>query len=136
MDPNGLTDSRWLSADPLGGDISNPQSLNRYAYALNSPVTLTDPSGLCAAFNYSYEDDNGNYVIHRDDGPCPPDDWGLTNICVFSGYLCGYSGSSGWRFPPSSGGGSGGGSGSPSPKPAPQDKGFTLGLRFPNQTFN
>src|ERR1039458_8621638 len=38
---------RWLSPDPLAGDISNPQSLNRYAYALNNPTTLTDPTGLC-----------------------------------------------------------------------------------------
>ncbi|MGH9354082.1 MAG: hypothetical protein ACRD2G_18285, partial [Terriglobia bacterium] len=35
-----------LTPDPLGGDISNPQSLNRYAYALNNPTTLTDPTGL------------------------------------------------------------------------------------------
>jgi RHS repeat-associated protein len=37
---------RWLSPDPLAGDISNPQSLNRYAYVLNNPATLTDPTGL------------------------------------------------------------------------------------------
>ena len=37
---------RWLSPDPLAGDISNPQSLNRYAYALNNPTTLIDPLGL------------------------------------------------------------------------------------------
>jgi RHS repeat-associated protein len=37
---------RWLSPDPLGGDITNPQSLNRYAYALNNPTSLTDPLGL------------------------------------------------------------------------------------------
>lgn len=30
----------------LGGDITSPQSLNRYAYALNNPETLTDPLGL------------------------------------------------------------------------------------------
>jgi RHS repeat-associated protein len=36
---------RWLSPDPLGGDITNPQSLNRYPYVLNNPTTLTDPSG-------------------------------------------------------------------------------------------
>ncbi len=35
----------WLNPDPLAGDMANPQSLNRYAYALNSPATLTDPSG-------------------------------------------------------------------------------------------
>jgi RHS repeat-associated protein len=36
---------RWLSPDPMGGDLTNPQSLNRYAYALNNPETLTDPLG-------------------------------------------------------------------------------------------
>ena len=37
---------RWLSPDPVGGDITNPQSLNRYPYVLNNPTTLTDPLGL------------------------------------------------------------------------------------------
>jgi RHS repeat-associated protein len=36
----------WLSPDPTGGDVTNPQSLNRYAYVLNNPATLNDPSGL------------------------------------------------------------------------------------------
>ncbi|TAM79098.1 MAG: hypothetical protein EPN47_19000 [Acidobacteria bacterium] len=35
-----------MSPDPLGGDLSNPQSLNRCAYVLNNPATLTDPLGL------------------------------------------------------------------------------------------
>jgi uncharacterized protein RhaS with RHS repeats len=30
----------------VGGDISNPQSLNRYTYVLNQPTTLIDPTGL------------------------------------------------------------------------------------------
>jgi RHS repeat-associated protein len=38
---------RWLSPDPLGGDIANPQSLNRYAYVMNNPTSLIDPLGLC-----------------------------------------------------------------------------------------
>src|SRR5437867_1124291 len=44
---------RWLSPDPLGGDVANPQSLDRYAYALNSPTNLVDPLGLkdCAKRN-------------------------------------------------------------------------------------
>ncbi len=37
---------RWTTPDPLGGDITNPQSLNRYAYVDNNPTTYTDPSGL------------------------------------------------------------------------------------------
>jgi RHS repeat-associated protein len=40
------TQGRWISPDPLGGDISNPQSLNRYAYVLNNPCSLVDPLGL------------------------------------------------------------------------------------------
>ncbi len=40
------TQGRWISPDPLGGDVFNPQSLNRYAYVLNSPTSLTDPLGL------------------------------------------------------------------------------------------
>jgi RHS repeat-associated protein len=37
---------RWLMTDPITGDVSNPQSWNRYAYALNSPTDRTDPLGL------------------------------------------------------------------------------------------
>jgi RHS repeat-associated protein len=37
---------RWLSPDPLAGDVFNPQSLNRYAYVLNNPAGLIDPLGL------------------------------------------------------------------------------------------
>ncbi len=43
------TQGRWMSPDPYAGsyDLSNPQSLNRYAYVLNNSYSLTDPSGLC-----------------------------------------------------------------------------------------
>ena len=39
---------RWLSPDPYDGsmDFGNPQSLNRYAYVGNSPLSYVDPSGL------------------------------------------------------------------------------------------
>jgi len=39
---------RWPSPDPAGiaaADPANPQSWNRYAYSLNNPLTLIDPSG-------------------------------------------------------------------------------------------
>ncbi len=40
------TYSRWTSPDPLAGDVTNPQSLNRYAYVMNNPINLVDVLGL------------------------------------------------------------------------------------------
>jgi len=39
---------RWLAPDPYMGnyDLTNPQSMNRYAYGLNNPTSMLDPSGL------------------------------------------------------------------------------------------
>ena len=37
---------RFMSADPLGGDTGDPQSLNRYAYVRNNPINGTDPTGM------------------------------------------------------------------------------------------
>jgi len=34
---------RFTSPDPLGGELTNPQSLNRYSYVLNNPLRFTDP---------------------------------------------------------------------------------------------
>jgi len=55
--------SRWMSPDPYNGsyDLTNPQSFNRYAYVLNSPLVLFDPTGLAQI-------------------PCPPNSIAL--ICV------------------------------------------------------
>jgi RHS repeat-associated protein len=39
---------RWLSVDPVRGRLTNPQSLNRYAYVLNDPVNYVDPDGRYA----------------------------------------------------------------------------------------
>jgi RHS repeat-associated protein len=36
---------RFISPDTFVPDPGNPQSHNRYAYVLNSPVNYTDPSG-------------------------------------------------------------------------------------------
>ena len=46
------------------GSAINPQSLNRYAYALDNPVNLVDPLGLsCVVVNY----DDGTTAM-GDDG--------------------------------------------------------------------
>ncbi|NYF78152.1 RHS repeat domain-containing protein [Granulicella arctica] len=39
---------RWMSPDPYDGSYhpNNPQSFNRYTYAMNRPLSATDPSGL------------------------------------------------------------------------------------------
>jgi RHS repeat-associated protein len=39
------TSARWLSPDPVRGEMSNPQRLNLYSYALNDPANLVDPLG-------------------------------------------------------------------------------------------
>ncbi len=36
----------WTTPDPLGGDISNPQSLNHYPYVGNDPTNAVDPPGM------------------------------------------------------------------------------------------
>jgi len=37
---------RFISADLLTPDASDPQSLNRYSYVVNNPLKFADPSGL------------------------------------------------------------------------------------------
>ena len=36
---------RWTQRDPIGGSIANPGAMDRYVYAGDSPVNLTDVSG-------------------------------------------------------------------------------------------
>jgi len=59
---------RWLSPDPSGWDAVSqdyPQSLDRYAYVQNDPMSLTDPDGLdCVYFH------NGGSISEVDPGQC------------------------------------------------------------------
>jgi len=36
---------RWTQQDPVAGNLSDPDSLNRYLYVTDDPVNLLDPSG-------------------------------------------------------------------------------------------
>jgi RHS repeat-associated protein len=38
---------RFLTRDPFGGFLVNPQTLNRYPYSVNDPINHIDPWGLC-----------------------------------------------------------------------------------------
>jgi len=44
------TNGRFMQPDPIGGSLDNPQSINRYDYALNDPVNLADPTGLTSCY--------------------------------------------------------------------------------------
>jgi RHS repeat-associated protein len=37
---------RFMTPDPLGGRLVNPQTLNKYSYVANNPINFTDPTGL------------------------------------------------------------------------------------------
>jgi RHS repeat-associated protein len=60
---------RFTSVDPLtaSATIRNPQSLNRYSYALNSPYKFTDPLGLMGVATGT------GYVCHAANMNCNAD---------------------------------------------------------------
>ena len=43
---NKTGDKRFISVDPVKGDVRNPQSLVQYTYVLNNPLMYVDPLGL------------------------------------------------------------------------------------------
>lgn len=56
---------RFMSADPLIQAPSNLQSFNRFSYAFNMPLVLTDPSGFCSQDDYGndcWRDTSSSYV--------------------------------------------------------------------------
>jgi RHS repeat-associated protein len=63
---------RFSSPDPIAGAIAVPQSWNRYAYALNNPLSYTDSTGLdyCA-------DGGGNMISEANGGG---NDWSCENV--------------------------------------------------------
>jgi hypothetical protein len=56
MDP---ATGRFLSLDPVDGEIESPASLHRYSYAFNNPVNYRDPTGLFGDFSIRPRDVDG-----------------------------------------------------------------------------
>lgn len=57
---------RFTSPDPLGGHTEDPQTMNRYAYVRNNPLTLTDPTGLDFFLQCTDKDHNGCVQVQID----------------------------------------------------------------------
>jgi RHS repeat-associated protein len=97
---------RWFAPDSYLGsyDMTNPQSMNRYAYVLNNPLSLVDPSGL----DYGFDCGDGCVGVTGTGGDGGD---GGDILCWWCTEYGGSSGSECWwcRVPPSpsSGGGSG-----------------------------
>ena len=75
--------AHWMSPDPYNGSyrLRDPQSLNRYTYALNRPLSSSDPTGLDSE---PWCDDGDNYC----DGPRDWDNGGSTGGDAGSGNSC------------------------------------------------
>jgi RHS repeat-associated protein len=60
---NSSSMGRFMSPDPLlsSGRIANPQTWNRYAYALNNPLRIVDPTGL-----YDWDESAGGDMPHTE----------------------------------------------------------------------
>ena len=50
--------ARFISADTIVPDPTNPQQYNRYTYSLNSPVRFIDPTGHATCEDMPWECDN------------------------------------------------------------------------------
>lgn len=98
--------------DPAGmaaADLTNPQSLNRYAYVLNNPLSYVDPLGLDVfAIGNCYFDRIDYYVDGEYQG---------TDIDFIGCAGGGGGGGGGGRDVGGGGGGGGGGNNTQSPKP-------------------
>ncbi|MGB6830752.1 MAG: RHS repeat-associated core domain-containing protein [Terracidiphilus sp.] len=65
---------RWMIPDPYGWgavDLTNPQSLNRYAYVTNNPLSMIDPAGLDGTCDLNGADYDGGetpcYYVESDE---------------------------------------------------------------------
>jgi RHS repeat-associated protein len=63
---------RWISMDAYQGNVSDPLSLNRYAYCSNDPVNFVDPSGYFPINTYIF--------VCYTSGPLKPNQGMMNNI--------------------------------------------------------
>lgn len=65
--------ARFSTPDSFAGTINDPQSLNRYSFALNDPIDLVDPEGeYCQYYGTNFGDptDVEETDFHSDPGEC------------------------------------------------------------------
>lgn len=58
------TQGRFTSPDSIAGSVSNPQTMNFYAYVQNNPLGFVDPSGHSAAFPDMWAPTSGDHFEH------------------------------------------------------------------------
>jgi len=76
------TTGRFISADTIVPDLTNPQMLNRYAYVLGNPLKYTDPTGHIS----QEESQKATEIVQglqNSFGVIITIDWGFTDDCVW-----------------------------------------------------
>jgi RHS repeat-associated protein len=121
------TQGRWLIPDPAGlaaVNPWNPQTWNRYAYVLNNPVSLKDPSGLVD--QECDQDADGNMHCSVSGGGDDPPPAGASPVGGAGGTSCSAAGICAGSGPPIL---------PPNLPSLPNAPGFTLSVRAPGQSF-
>ena len=76
--------ARFLSADPIIQAPMNMQSLNRYSYVWNNPLSFTDPSGFSTQAYNDYS--SGNGFAENDQDYIPPIEFQTSNVSISINY--------------------------------------------------
>jgi RHS repeat-associated protein len=65
---NASTMGRFMSPDPVAGQVANPQSLNLYSYVRNNPIKFIDPTGMIVEWHDSPKSCNKDKTDCRTNG--------------------------------------------------------------------
>ncbi len=68
---HGSSLGRFMQPDPMGGHAEDPQTLNRYAYVRNNPLSFIDPTGMnfsipCKGTSGCYKGRKGSWQTDKD----------------------------------------------------------------------